>query len=92
MEEILVLIVGLAVPIIMMLWIFVWFCFYLLFLVLVFLGIIFWVVMIIDVVKRDFKNKEDRVMWTLIVIFCGIIGAGIYYFTIKKKDKKKKKG
>lgn len=51
------------------------------------LGTIFWIFMIIDVAKRKFKKDNDRVMWILIVVLTGIIGALIYYFMIKRSDK-----
>lgn len=51
-------------------------------------GMIFWVVMIIDVAKREFDNDNDKTVWTLVVILTGWIGALIYYFSVKTKDKK----
>lgn len=52
-------------------------------------GMIFWVVMIIDVAKREFDNDNDKTIWTLVVILTGWIGALIYYFSVKTKDKNK---
>ena len=51
-------------------------------------ALVFWIIMIIDVVQRKFPTDNDRLMWILIVVLTGIIGAGIYYFMIKSKDKK----
>lgn len=48
---------------------------------------VFWILMIVDVAKRNFKNENDKIMWILIVILTGIIGALIYYFMVKKKNK-----
>lgn len=48
-------------------------------------AIIFWILMLIDCAKRKFKGDIDKVVWILIIIFVGIIGAIIYYFVIKKK-------
>ena len=62
--------------------------FWLLMMVAIVGGMILWVLMIIDVAKREFKNPDDKTMWLLIVILTGIIGAVIYYFMIKRKDKK----
>lgn len=50
-------------------------------------GIIFWILMIIDAVKRKFPKEEDKIVWVLVVVLMGIIGALIYYLMIKKKDK-----
>lgn len=49
------------------------------------LAFIFWIAMLIDCLKRKFKNDSDRIIWVLVVIFAGIIGATIYYFVVKKK-------
>jgi len=51
------------------------------------LALVFWIFMIVDVAKRKFKEENDRIMWILIIIFTGIIGALIYYFMIKKPNK-----
>jgi hypothetical protein len=48
---------------------------------------IFWILMIIDVAKRDFKKDANKIAWVLIVIFLHIIGAIIYYFIVKKHNK-----
>jgi len=54
-------------------------------------GIVLWIWMLIDVLKRDFKEENEKIIWVLVVILTHWIGALIYYFTIKKKDKKIKK-
>ena len=55
------------------------------------LAFVFWILMLIDSAQRNFKNENDRIVWVLIIIFVGIIGALIYYFVVKNKDKKGKK-
>ena len=50
-------------------------------------GLVFWIFMIVDVAKRQFKNDSDKTLWILIVILAGVIGAIIYYFVIKRPDK-----
>ena len=50
--------------------------------------LVFWILMIVDVAKRKFPNENDKIMWVLIVVLTGIIGAVIYYFMIKRKKKK----
>ena len=52
------------------------------------LGLIFWIFMLVDVIKRDFKKENDKLLWILIVVLTGLIGAIIYYFMVKRKDKK----
>lgn len=51
---------------------------------------VFWILMIVDVVKRKFpKGKEyDKTFWLVFIFLIGIIGAPIYYFMVKRKDKK----
>jgi len=63
--------------------------FWLVFFGLGILGTVFWIFMIIDVAKKDFKNENDKVMWIIVIVLAGIIGALIYYFMVKTKDKKK---
>ncbi len=46
---------------------------------------IFWLFMLIDCVKRNFKEDSEKIVWVLVIIFTGIIGALIYYFVVKKK-------
>ena len=47
--------------------------------------------MIIDIVKRDWKNTGDRAAYLVLVIFMNIIGALIYYFAVKRHLDNKKK-
>jgi TctA family transporter len=47
---------------------------------------ILWIFMIIDVAKREFKKENDKIVWILVVVLAGFIGAIIYYFAIKKPD------
>ena len=61
---------------------------------MVILGIflfIFWIMMIIDVTKRqNWKDDSEKTLWLLIVILVGYLGAIIYYFAFKRdRDKQK---
>ena len=54
--------------------------------VLAILAFIFWILMLVNVATA--KNKGDwKVIWILIVVLLGIIGAIIYYFVGKKERK-----
>ena len=46
---------------------------------------VFWILMLIDAIKRDFPKDDDKLLWVLVLIFAGFIGAIIYYFMVKKK-------
>jgi|ETNmetMinimDraft_2_1059921.scaffolds.fasta_scaffold11619_6 NADH:ubiquinone oxidoreductase subunit 6 (subunit J) len=52
---------------------------------------IFWIYMIIDVAKRDFKEDSERVVWILVLVFLSWLGALIYYFAVKNGDGKRKR-
>jgi len=50
-------------------------------------GFIFWLIMLIDAIKREFPKDEDKVVWVLVLIFTNLLGAIVYYFVVKKKDR-----
>lgn len=52
---------------------------------------VFWILMIVDCVKRKFKEDSEKIVWILVLVFTGIVGALIYYFIVKDKDKKRKR-
>ena len=62
------------------------------FFALIFLSVIgsfvFWIWMLVDCVRRDYKKNDEKLIWVLIIVFAQIIGAIIYYFVIKRKEKK----
>lgn len=49
---------------------------------------IFWIWMLVDAAQREFEHK---VLWILLLIFTGIIGAGLYFFLIRRKMKQQQK-
>jgi len=51
--------------------------------------LVFWILMLVDCVKRKFKEDSEKIIWVLVIALTGIIGALIYYFVVKNKDKKK---
>lgn len=48
--------------------------------------LVLWVVALIDVVKSDFRGDNDKLMWTIVIVFTGFIGA-IVYFVIGKDQR-----
>ena len=54
------------------------------------LGVIllaFWIWMIVDCAQRKFKGNE-KIVWMLVIIFTKFLGAIIYFFVVKARDKK----
>ncbi|UCG95084.1 MAG: PLDc_N domain-containing protein [archaeon] len=54
------------------------------------MALVFWFWMLIDLLKRDTK---DKLVWVLVFIFLNVIGAVLYYFLVyaEKQRKKRKK-
>ena len=52
---------------------------------------VFWIQMMIDCLKRNFKSDGEKIAWTIVIVFLGILGAAVYYFVVKKAEDKKKK-
>ena len=51
----------------------------------------FWIWMLIDCLKRNFKKDNDKIVWVLVIVFLSVLGASIYYFVVKVNDKNIKK-
>ncbi|MCA9386014.1 PLDc N-terminal domain-containing protein [Candidatus Dojkabacteria bacterium] len=49
---------------------------------------VLWVIVLIDAVQREFESDNDRLVWVLIILFTGWIGAAIYYLKFMKKSSK----
>ena len=43
------------------------------------LGTIFWVWMIIDCTNKEPSNGNDKIVWTIVIVFTHFIGAFIYF-------------
>lgn len=41
---------------------------------------VLWVWMLVDVVRREFKDDNTKLVWVLVVILAGWVGAAVYYF------------
>jgi hypothetical protein len=47
---------------------------------------VLWLWMLIDCLKRDdFPNENDKLLWAIIMLLGGWIGALLYYFIVKRK-------
>lgn len=61
-----------------------------LYFIVVLAGLVFWIMMIVDVAKREesqFPNStgNSKTIWLIVVILLGVIGAIVYYFAVKRK-------
>lgn len=50
----------------------------------------FWIWMLVDSIKRKYKDENDKIVWVIVIVLTGILGAIIYYFVEKRKDKKRR--
>ena len=62
--------------------------FFILIFVITILLFALWIWMIVDCIQRKFKGENEKIVWILVVVLAGIIGAAVYYFVVKKQDKK----
>jgi TctA family transporter len=46
----------------------------------------FWLWMLIDVITKCPSEENKKLIWILVVVFTGIIGAAIYYFVQRPKN------
>ena len=59
-----------------------------LFMFIIVLAFLFWIWMLTDCAKRNFKKENDKIVWILVIALAQFIGALIYYFMIKLPNKK----
>lgn len=50
------------------------------------LGLVLQIIAIIDILRSNFKNDSDKIIWILVVVFLHLIGA-ILYFAIGGNQK-----
>jgi hypothetical protein len=48
---------------------------------------VFWIIEIVDIVRREFPDPLLKIVWVLIVIFFHFLGALIYYFVGKNQGR-----
>ncbi len=57
------------------------------FVILLVLGFFaFWIWMLVDCVTKNFKKENDKIVWVLVIVLAGFVGAIIYYFVVKSKS------
>jgi len=47
---------------------------------------VFWVWMLIDCLKNEPSEGNDKIIWVLVIIFASIFGAVLYYF-VRRPDR-----
>ena len=47
------------------------------------LVLIFWIWMIVDCAKRKFKNDTEKIVWLVVIVLLGWLGALVYLIVIK---------
>lgn len=52
--------------------------------------IIFWLYILVDLLRRDFKKDVDKLIWFILLLTTFFLGALIYYFMIKTNKRNKK--
>ena len=53
--------------------------------VLLLLPSIFWLIQLIDVLRRHFPEPNNKIIWVLVILFTHLIGALVYYFVGRKQ-------
>lgn len=48
-------------------------------------GLVIWIWALIDVIRRQFTNSNDKTLWLIIVILLGWIGGIVYLIAGRKK-------
>ena len=43
----------------------------------------FWVWMIVDCAMRKFRNSLEKIIWILVIVFAGWLGALVYLIVVK---------
>lgn len=60
--------------------------FMLLWFAFVIFSLVYWIIMLVDVIKRtNWENESDKTLWLLVVILLGILGALVYRFVVVSK-------
>lgn len=47
--------------------------------------LIFWIWALIDVIRREFPNPNDKILWIVLIIVLGILGSILYLIIGRRK-------
>lgn len=59
-------------------------CFYLFAILFGIATFIFWILMLIDAIRREYPNENDKIIWIIVIALTGWIGALVYFFVGRK--------
>jgi hypothetical protein len=48
---------------------------------------VFWIIALIDVTRREFKDSNEKLMWVLVILLAQVIGALVYWFVGREKGR-----
>lgn len=55
-------------------------------------SVVLWVWALVDcLTRKDYESDNEKLLWALVILFAGIIGAALYYFLVKRKKEMEKK-
>lgn len=47
--------------------------------------LVFWIIALVDVTRREFKEANEKLMWVLVILLAQVIGALVYWFVGREK-------
>lgn len=50
--------------------------------------LVFWIWMLVDIIKRQFRNRTEKIIWIVLMIFGGWIISLVYLLVIRQNNKK----
>ena len=50
--------------------------------------IILWIWILVDCAKRKFKNDAEKIIWIVVIVLAGWIGAFVYFIVIRSLNPK----
>lgn len=53
----------------------------------VIVGFVFWLIALIDILKSEFKNPQNKLIWLLVTLFIPFLGPLLYFFLRKSQQK-----
>jgi len=48
-------------------------------------GLIFWIMMLVDCLQRKFENSTEKIIWVVVIIALSLLGAILYWAMVKNK-------